>query len=273
MRPGKPFFCIQPSSPVYSEPSLGSPPVTELLFGENFLVEAEGAGYVFGRLPDDDAPAYIRADALAPEAEAASHRVARKLIEVYRAPALNAAVHIQLPLNALVRLSGARDTIRYGSGRPGTEAAELTGGGWVATQGLLPVERILPNSEDVARLLIGALYVPGGKTWLGCDGVGLIHTVLAACGVPIPRRSDAQLRHLENLGNESAVPPPSGACLIYAGESAGFLFPGGEVIAASTADMQVVHLPVGEFLARGGPARFFRPPPHTAPLETDLSGL
>ena len=256
----KPFSCIRTRSPVYCEPSEGAPPLTELLFGETFLVEAEGSDYCAGRLPGDETKAYVRADALAPEAAPASHRVARKLIAVYRAPVLNGAVHMQLPLNGLVRLSGARDTIRYGSGRPGTEAVELAGGGWVAMQGLVPAERALPGIEDAAGLLVGAPYVRGGKTWLGCDGAGLIHTVLTACGVPMPRGLDAQLRHLENLGQALNAPPQADTCLIYAGDSAGFLLRGCDVVAASDADVQVVRQPMRDFFARNTPARFFKHP-------------
>ena len=226
--------------------------LTELLYGEEFVVRADGNSdhWLLGSARADAVEGYVERPALQPASGSATHRVARKYITVFNQPMLTATTKLLLPLNALLRVNGNRDTIHYANGAPGTEAAELSDGGWVATSAVLSVDQHLSQWTEVASLLVGAPYVWGGKSWLGCDGAGLIFTALAACGIRIPRLPGQQVEYFRRHG-KSTNPQArqSGRTVVIAGASGGFVLPSNEVIVASTTEMQVVRTPLENFLA------------------------
>jgi hypothetical protein len=73
---------------------------------------------------------------------------------------------------------------------------------------LAHLRRFDEHDEDpvvVAERLIGAPYLPGGRSFHGIDAAGLIQIALALCGVPAPRLPD-QLRDLGEPLPDSARP-------------------------------------------------------------------
>jgi hypothetical protein len=95
------------------------------------------------------------------------------------------------------------------------------------------------------------VYLHGGKTSLGCDGPGFVQTVLAACGHKIPRRLPEQLEFFGQMGRTTSAGHTTSS-VIYCGESCGFGFKNGEVIAASPQEMQVISTSQSQFF-RGKP--------------------
>ena len=224
-------------APVRAGPDPQSELLTELLFGEEFVAKSEHEGLVFGATAADRVEGFVPREFLLPRSGSASHRVRRTFIEIYRAPALTMATGKILPMNALVELSDRSSPVRYPGGGPGSTAVELRSGGWVTEEGLAPIGRFATDLHTVARMFIGAVFLHGGKTWLGCDSAGFVQTVLAACGVQIPRRAEQQIGHFEERHPVRGA-TASAHAVIYSGTDCGFLF-GDEVVAARPQTMLV----------------------------------
>jgi cell wall-associated NlpC family hydrolase len=237
MSPEATHVCSEGIAPVRAAPDPQSELLTELLLGEEFVAQSEHEGLVFGATAADGIEGFVPAAFLLPRAGGATHRVRRTFIEIYRAPALTMASGKILPMNALVEVGGRTAPVRYPGGGPGSTAVELRSGGWVTEQGLSPAGHFATDVQAVARMFIGAVYLHGGKTWLGCDGAGFVQTVLAACGMQVPRRLEQQIRYFEGRGPASDAQAHRHA-VIYSGTSCGLLF-GNDVVAARPQTMLV----------------------------------
>jgi hypothetical protein len=237
MTPEATCICSEGIAPVRSEPDPQSELLTQLLCGEEFVAKSEHEGLVFGATAADGVEGFVPGAFLVPGSGRATHRVRRTFIEIYRAPALTMAAGRILPINALVELTGRSSPVRYPGGGPGSTAVELRSGGWVTEQGLSPIGRFATDVQAVARMFIGAVYMHGGKTWLGCDGPGLVQTVLAACGIHVPRQLERQVRYFAGRPSATGTDPRTCA-VIYSDTSCGFLF-GGDVVAARPETMLV----------------------------------
>ncbi|MGH6727415.1 MAG: hypothetical protein ACREB8_12845 [Pseudolabrys sp.] len=208
-----------------------------MFFGEEFIAKSEHEGVVFGATGSDVVEGFVPRASLAPKPGRVTHRVRRTFIHIYSAPDLLRYTGEILPMNALVETTGRSGAARNPSGGPGSTMVELRSGGWVTDQGLSPIGHFESEVQAVARMFIGAVYLPGGKTWLGCDGPGFIQTALAACGLSIPRRFKQQIDYFERKQstNGEGVAP---SAVIFSNTSCGFLF-GKDVIAARVQSMQV----------------------------------
>jgi len=240
------YVCSEGIAPVRAGPDPQSELLTELLFGEEFLAGAEHEGLVLGTTAADGVEGFVPSELLMRRSGSATHRVRRTFIEIYRAPALTMAAGKILPMNALVQLTGQSAAVRYPGGGPGSTAVELRSGEWITEQGLSPVGHIATDVQAVARMFVGAVYLHGGTTWLGCDGPGLVQTVLGACGMKIPRRLEQQMRYFEERQAAGGADP--GLCaVIYSDACCGFLF-GNDVIAARPQSLLVDVSSSEEFL-------------------------
>lgn len=231
------FVCIDGIVPVRSTPDSRSERITDLLFGEEFRAKSERDGHVFGATGTDAVEGFVPRGSLGPAIGPATHRVRRTFIHVYHAPDLQMASGKILPMNALVAVTGRSAAVRYPGGGPGSTVVELRSGGWVTEQGLRPIGHYETDVQMVARMFVAAVYLHGGKTWLGCDASGFIQTVLCACGLSIPRQPRQQIaffeRNYKTPDNDSSLQH-----VIYSNGCCGFLF-GNEVIAARKRSMQV----------------------------------
>jgi cell wall-associated NlpC family hydrolase len=257
------LVCREGIAPVRAEPDPRSERLTDLLFGEEFVVVSEHEGFAheglaFGKTAMDAVEGFVPGAVLAPQTGAPTHRVRRIFVQLFDAPELVKANGKILPMNALVETTGRAAPVRYPSGSPGSTALELRGGDWVIERGLVPRDGFETDVHAVAAMFVGAAYLHGGKTWLGCDGPGLIQTVLAACGLHVPRRMAEQIAF---FGGDTSVPRDGRTpfSLLYHGDACGFGFDDGEVIAASRDAGTVIRTSEKDFF-RAAPQRRFRVP-------------
>src|SRR5690348_13402633 len=115
MNSGHIYRCVHGTAAVHSSPERSSMQLTELLYGEEFVVRADGNSdhWLLGSARADAVEGYVERPALQPASGSATHRVARKYITVFNQPILTATTKLLLPLNALLRVNGNRDTIHY----------------------------------------------------------------------------------------------------------------------------------------------------------------
>jgi hypothetical protein len=256
------FVCIDGIVPVWSDSDPRSERLTELLFGEEFVAKSEHEGIVLGATGTDLVEGFVPRASLASKTNRPTHRVRRPLIHVYHAPDLVMAAGKMLPMNALVTLTGRSAAVRYPGGGPGSSAVELLTGGWVTEHGVAAIHDFEKHPGELAKSFIGAVYLHGGKTWRGCDGPGLVQTVLAACGHAVPRQINRQILFCEQTYQEVSASSvnPTAASVIYAGESCGLLL-GSTVMAARTDTIHVDATPFEEFIeGRRTPPRMFALP-------------
>ena len=128
----------------------------QLLYGEAFDVLHRQGDRVWGRARRDGVVGWVALDALSPGAPLARRRVA--------------SVTAALPLNALVG-----------------EAAE-----GLSETDLQPVGDFEREPVAVAERLLGRPHALGARSSFETDCSGLVQQALLACGLPGPRRSDAQ---------------------------------------------------------------------------------
>jgi cell wall-associated NlpC family hydrolase len=132
--------------------------IDQLLHGEIFDVLDRANGRAWGRARRDGVVGWVVLDSLSAGAPLATHRVA--------------AVDAALPMNALVV-----------DGAAGLYAAHLR-----------PVGEFETDPAAVAERLLGRPHELGARSSLATDCSGLVQQALLACGLPGPRRSDAQAR-------------------------------------------------------------------------------
>ncbi len=258
MRSDEILVCIDAIAPVRSAPDPRSARLTELLFGEEFIPRSEREGLVHGTMRRDGIEGFVARESLAAKTGHATHRVRRSFIHVYPSPDLVAATDTILPMNAVVEITGRSAPLRYPGGGPGSTVVQLRSGGWVAEQSLSPLDRFATDVRAVAAMFVGAVYLHGGKTWLGCDGPGLVQTVLAACGLHVPRRIAAQREFFESppSAGDAGVIGLAGS-VVYSDAACGFLFDDA-VIAARAETMMVEAMSWDEFSGIcAGPIRVF----------------
>ena len=129
--------------------------IDQLLHGEIFDVLERSNGRAWGRARRDGVVGWVVLDSLSVGAPLARHRVA--------------AVDAALPLNALV-----------------VDASDL------AEDALRPVGEFETDLVAVAERLLGRPHELGARSSISTDCSGLVQQALLACGLPGPRRSDAQ---------------------------------------------------------------------------------
>jgi hypothetical protein len=163
---------------VREEPSDSAAAVSELLPGEEFAVLDITAGWAWG---------YCRAD----------HRVGYvEAIELTDPmPTSHVVVEAHAPIQpAADPLSPALSSLPMGSRLSGHVHGALLAieGGFVPLSYLHPFGAAEEDPVTVAQRMIGAHWLPGGRTCRGIDSAGLVQLSLQLCGIDCPRDADMQ---------------------------------------------------------------------------------
>lgn len=150
----------------------------ELLFGDRFDVYEELNGWAWGQAADGYV-GYIPAQNLVAGHATPTHRVIALRSFVLRGPDYKLPPRDALPMNARVVVDGYEG--RY---------ARLSNGSYITAAHLAPLTDTASDFVAIAEQFIGAPYLWGGKTILGCDCSGLMQTALERCGIAAPRDTD-----------------------------------------------------------------------------------
>ncbi len=168
--------------PLRDAPAPDARQVSELLFGEEFVVLEEKDGWAWGQCVDDDYVGYARSDDLRAEPLEPTHRIGALRTHVFSEPELKS-----VPIDALSL--GSPVTVAEKSGR----YARLADGGWVHQVALAPLDATEPDFVATALRFLGVPYLWGGGSALGLDCSGLVQVALTRAGIACPRDSYMQI--------------------------------------------------------------------------------
>ena len=174
--------CRAPAAPLRRAADDGAEQEDQLLSGELFDVLDEADGWAWGQARRDGYVGFVRLGALAPAAEAPTHRVRALRSYGFSAPDMKRPALGLYSMNALVRAGAAEGRF--------LDCGEA---GWLFAGHLAPVGVFETDPAAVAEQFLGAPYQWGGRESLGLDCSGLVQQAFYACGRACPRDTDQQL--------------------------------------------------------------------------------
>ena len=173
--------CSASSAMLHGAPGDDAVAVSELLFGETFIVFDSIGGWAWGQCLHDHYVGWLRGAVLAPHgAVPATHWIVAPTAPVFAAADLKARVVATLPMHA---------RIVAGESASGFVAAA---GGFVHHRHVRPLTAHRADPVAVALDFAGTPYVWGGRRRDGIDCSGLTQAAIRACGVFCPRDADQQ---------------------------------------------------------------------------------
>src|ERR1700761_8427323 len=179
---GRAFEVIDPNTPVRGTPAPDASLLTEALKGEGVTVyDLNAEGWAWGQLTADGYVGWISANALAPAAAPATHKVSALRTFAFPGPSIKLPPLEALPLGARIAVARVEDRL-----------AVTRAGVYVPASHLAPLDFVEPDFVAVAERFLGVPYLWGGKTALAIDCSGLAQVALTAAGHVCPRDSDMQ---------------------------------------------------------------------------------
>ena len=231
-----PMRCTLAQAGVLKTAQDGAEQQDELLFGEIFEVLEIRDGWAWGQARRDGYVGFVRAEALAAEGEAPTHRVAALRTCGFVRPDLKSKVTALLSLNSLVRPS----EIQGGY-------ADCGEAGWIFARHLAPIGVFETDPVSVAELYLGAPYLWGGRSSLGLDCSGLVQQAFYAVGRACPRDTDQQLAAFDETPGRTEL--RRGDLVFWKGHM-GVMLDGTRMIHANAHHMAVAIEPLDGALAR-----------------------
>ena len=216
------------------DPDPGAPLESELLYGETVTVYDESEGWAWLQNATDGYVGYVASDALGPRTAPATHRLTALRSYVHGEPDLKAPPQDLLSLCATVQVTERRGAF-----------SGLSGGGWVHSGHLSPVDEFESDPVSVALRFLGTPYLWGGRTSIGLDCSALIQLALASCGQAVARDTDFQAAQIGNpvafYGDQAALRRGD---LVYWLGHAGLWIDQDRFLHANATDMMVAVAPL-----------------------------
>ena len=181
--------CITATTPIFKSADLKAMPVSELLFGEDFIVYEEKKGWCWGQCVTDGYVGYVRSKPLVTDNATITHRVSAFLSLVYDQPDFKIAPSLSLSMGSLLAVDHTKPA-RNGF-------VPLQHGGWIYEKHIVSVNSAHHDYIETALSLIGVPYLWGGRSTKGIDCSGLVQRVLCEAGMMAPRDSDMQEKHMQ----------------------------------------------------------------------------
>ena len=155
---------------------------TQLVFGEEFIVDNEEGNWAQGRCAHDDYPGWIEKRFLGDDAAPATHIITAARSSVYRADSMKS------PCVGVFSF-GSRVSLRV----TGEKWSQLSSGAWIYTKHLSPVAEKFDDHLATAKKFLETPYYWGGRSGFGIDCSGLVQVSLALAGIKAPRDTEQQI--------------------------------------------------------------------------------
>lgn len=154
--------------------------VSQLLFGEKFLVLEVVDGLAFGQALRDGQCGYVPSSALTDVVEP-THWVIAPATHLYPQPKLKSPPDVSI-------FFGSHVTVTH----EGDDYCRIQTGHHIPTSHIIKKGGRFADPTSIADLFLGTPYLWGGCSRWGIDCSGLVQAAMLACGVFCPRDSDQQ---------------------------------------------------------------------------------
>ena len=237
---GKPAQVRRGVADLRRAPAADAPQDSQLLFGEAVTCFESKDGWAWVQNRADGYVGYVEVGALSEDLAAPSHRVAVLRSFLYPEPDLKAPTLDCLSITSPIAVLAERDGF-----------SEITGGGWIYSRHLEPVDAVAPDYVAGALQFLGVPYLWGGRSSLGLDCSALIQLVLARAGIACPRDSDMQAAELGELVSKGRPERPlQRGDLIYMPGHVVIALDEAQVVHANAHDMLVAIEPLAPVISR-----------------------
>ncbi len=226
----KHYLVTTPTLAVVATPGAGenhhAPLISQLVFGEAVKIIAEDKGWA--RIISEDnyegfvARAWLTDEASWPQGD--EYILARPMVTIYHEADIKSAPLQLLFYPARLRVIGKKENF-----------LGLASGGYVLQNHARPHQE-KQSPLDVAKMLMGAPYLWGGRSFGGIDCSGLVQVAYRAAGIILPRDSGLQYNFLKN--NIAEEQRQAGDLVFWQGH-VGMVDDKKNIIHANAADMAV----------------------------------
>jgi len=230
---GRWMMVQQPMANITDEPR--GKRLSQLLFGERFLVLESIDGFAFGQAERDGHVGYIISGALT-GAEDATHWVIAPATHLYPKPELKAPPEVALFFGSHIKVLRERD-----------DYFRIHTGHFIPKQHVMPLRARFSDPVGVADLMLGTPYLWGGVSRWGIDCSGLVQSALIACGIDCPRDSDQQVFVGEEVPENA---PLQRNDVIFWKGHVGLMSNATTLLHANATHMAVAYEPLDEVVAR-----------------------
>ncbi|MEJ6393201.1 NlpC/P60 family protein [Gymnodinialimonas sp. 2305UL16-5] len=216
--------------------------ISQLMFGERFLVLDSINGFAFGQAERDGYVGYLPSSILS-QAEAPTHWVMAPATHLYPRAEFKSAPDVSLFFASQVRVTDQEGEFR-----------RIHTGHFIPAQHLMPISARFSDPVGIADLFLGTPYLWGGCSRWGIDCSGLVQSCLIACGQPCPRDSDQQEEIMGEMIPDDA--PLKRGDLIFWDGHVGMMSSDTMLLHANAHHMAVAYEPLEDAVARIGAKEF-----------------
>ena len=235
---GELYHVVSSILPIRKMPNQRAERVSELLFGECFIVYEYSASWAWGQSQTDGYVGFVNSEGLSSKSSVASHEVIALKTIVFEEPDIRAPIVQLLYMTAKIEIKKETKTFY-----------QMDMGGWVPTKHLGRIGSKKENLISAAVKYIGAPYLWGGRSSAGLDCSALVQLSMERSGILDPRDTDQQ-EHCVGKTVFGGINEAQSGDLLYMKGHVAILLKRNTVLHANAYHMSVAEEPISVFMKR-----------------------
>jgi len=184
--------CIVPSAIISASPD--DVAVTQISYGEKFAILDISGKHAWGYCLHDNYVGYIKTDVLSQTPLSATHQISSRGALIFSETSIKSPVITRLPMGSQITAQESN-----------ADSFMQVDGGYIHKRHISPIGQSPYDSIDLARELIGAPYLWGGRNGDALDCSGLVQLILGLKGIEAPRDSDMQQAIGQEISEDASL--------------------------------------------------------------------